>query len=254
VERQGKVAIVTGSGRGLGREYSIGFSQEGFRVVIAEIDIASAKNVESEIREQGGEALAIRTDVSDETSVQSMVKKTYDCFGRIDILVNNAAYPSGSPPITPAEELKVEEWDKILRVNVTGAWICCKSVFPYMKQQMGGKIINISSDTVWLGYPGLLHYCSSKGAVVAMTRALAAEWGKYNINVNCVAPGLMTTEVVLEKIKRAPEEKDLVMSRQSIKRLGRPKDPVGCVLFLSSEKSNFITGQTIFVNGGLIFH
>ena len=180
-----------------------------------------------------------------------MARKTVERFGSIDVLVNSAAI-FYDLRLAPPEDLKVEEWDRVLRVNITGTWLACKAVFPYMKRQGKGKIVNISSDVAFVGVPGFLHYVSSKGGVVAMTRALAMEWGQYNINVNSIAPGYTMTEAALKKVKEDPESKNFVLKRQCFKRLGKPEDIVGAVIFLASDDSNWITGQNLCVNAGQI--
>lgn len=246
-----KVAIITGSGQGLGKEFAKRFAKEGSKVVVADINIETAKIVAQEIKKVGGKAIAIKTDVSNEESVDEMAKKTFDHFGQIDILVNTAAIYYNLR-LAPPEELKVEEWEKVLRVNLIGSWLTSKAVFPYMKKQGKGKIVNISSDVAFAGVPGFLHYVSSKGGVIAMTRALAMEWGKYNINVNSAAPGYTMTDASLKKVKEAPESKEYVLTRQCFKRLGQPGDIIGTVVFLASEESDWITGQNICVDGGQI--
>ncbi|MFQ5761729.1 MAG: SDR family NAD(P)-dependent oxidoreductase [Candidatus Bathyarchaeia archaeon] len=246
-----KVCIITGGGQGLGKEYSLHFAREGAKVVVAEINWEKAQQTAQEITKAGGDAFAVRTDVSDEASTQKMAKETVDRYGRIDVLVNNAAIYYGIG-WRAAEDLKVEEWDRMLRVNVIGTWLCCKAVFPYMKKQGKGKIVNISSGVVWAGVPRLLHYTASKGAVVSMTRALAVEWSKYNILVNSAAPGYTMTEASLKLAEEEPESKPLVLAKQCIKRLAEPRDIVGAVLFLASADSDFITGQNISVDGGQV--
>jgi len=180
-----------------------------------------------------------------------MAKKAFEYFGSIDILVNTAAIYYDLR-LAPPEDLTVEEWDKVLRVNLIGTWLVCKAVFPFMKKQGRGKIVNISSDVAFAGVPGFLHYVSSKGGVIAMTRALAMEWGVYNINVNSAAPGYTMTDASLKKVKEVPESKEYVLVRQCFKRLGQPEDIIGIVVFLASEDSNWITGQNICVDGGQI--
>jgi NAD(P)-dependent dehydrogenase (short-subunit alcohol dehydrogenase family) len=246
-----KVAIITGSGQGLGKEFAKRFAEESAKVVVADINFERAKSTVQEIEDSGGKAIAIKTDVSKEDSVKKMAKEAIDCYGSIDILVNAAAIYYDLR-LAPPEELTVEEWDRVLRVNLIGSWLACKAVFPYMKKQSKGKIINISSDVAFAGVPGFLHYVSSKGGIIAMTRALAMEWGKYNINVNSVAPGYTMTSASLKKVKEAPDSKDFVLARQCFKRLGQPEDIIGIGVFLASEDSDWITGQNICVDGGQI--
>ena len=247
-----KVIIVTGGGSGIGKQYALRVAKEGAKVVIAEIKEEEARKVGQEIEEMGGEALVIKTDVSDEKSTEEMAKKTADRFGRIDVLINNAAIYYGIT-MRPFDMWTVEEWDRLMAVNVKGCWLCAKAVFPYMKEQGKGKIINISSGTYFIGQPMLLHYVTSKGAVVGFTRALARELGEYNITVNAVAPGFTMTEASLMIVDNAPAGmQEMVANMQAFKRPQQPEDLPGTIVFLSSDDSDFITGQTICVDGGLV--
>ncbi len=250
-----KVAIVTGGAQGIGKAYATSFADEGAKVSVADINLEAAKATVKTIKERGGEALAIRTDVSSPEDTQKMVRKTIEHFGRVDILVNNAAI-FGRIPITQATfyEIELSEWDRTWDVNVKGVFLCCRAVFPHMKAQGGGKIINISSIMFFLGgtqYIKYAHYIAQKGAIIGLTRALARELGEYNINVNCIAPGGTLaeepTEASLEKRKKAAE-------RRCIKRIEYPEDLAGTAVFLASSDSDFISGQTIVVDGGDIMH
>lgn len=244
-----KVAIITGSAGGLGRAYALGFSREGAKVVVC--DVIDCADTAGEITAQKGEVLAIKTDVTSEADTLTMAKKTYERFGRIDILVNNAAIYAGLVQ-KPFYQITENEWDKLMAVNLKGMFFCCKAVFPYMKAQGKGKIVNIASETVFSGAPNMLHYVTSKGGVVAFTRALARELGNYNINVNTMAPGLTMTQASLDLV--AQERIDMNASARCLKRREQPEDPVGAALFLSSAESDFITGQVIVVNGGYVLH
>ena len=248
---KGKVAIVTGAARGLGKAYVSRLCKEGARVVIA--DILDATEVARAITKEGGEVLALYTDVTKEESTQEMAHKTLEHFGRIDILINNAAI-STTIVKKPFYEISTEEWDEVIRVNLKGVFLCCKAVYPQMKKQGKGKIINISSGTFFRGLPNFLHYVTSKGGIIGFTRALAREVGNDGICVNAISPGYTLTEVLAEK-PHDPEEfvRDIVSSR-CFKRDELPEDLNGTVVFLASEESNFITGQTIVVDGGSVFH
>jgi 3-oxoacyl-[acyl-carrier protein] reductase len=246
-----KVAIVTGGGKGIGLRYVRGFAAEGAAVVVAEIDANAAERASGEVRTSGGRAIEVATDVSDEASVKRMVERAVLAFGKIDVLVNNAAWFAAAwNERGPSENLTVEQWDRMFAINVRGTWLCCKHVVPHMRDHGGGSIINISSGTAWKGAAGFLHYVTSKAAVAGMTRALAREYGANGeIRVNCIAPG--TTES--ETLPAAGEvEHQRVFSQRIIQRPEVPEDLVGTAIFLASDDSAFITGQTIHVDGGSV--
>jgi 3-oxoacyl-[acyl-carrier protein] reductase len=247
----GKVAIVTGAGQGIGRAYALRLAQEGARVAVAEVQAAKGEETAAAIRAAGGEALALSTDVSDEASAEAMARATAERFGRIDVLVNNAAIFYGVAR-KAFDQLTVAEWDRLYAVNVRGVWLCCKAVVPYMRRQGdGGKIVNIASDTVLSGIPYLLHYVSSKGAVIALTRALASELGTDNICVNAVAPGFTLSEAG----QNAPDEtQERSVAGRALHRPEMPDDLVGTIVYLASPDSDFVTGQTIAFNGGYVLH
>jgi NAD(P)-dependent dehydrogenase (short-subunit alcohol dehydrogenase family) len=246
-----KVVIVTGGGKGMGLRYVRGFSAEGAAIVVAEIDEGAAERAASEVRAAGGRAIEVPTDVSDETSVARMVERTIAELGNIDVLINNAARFAGAwEERGPSEELTVEQWDRMFAVNVRGTWLCCKHVVPHMREHGGGSIINISSGTAWKGSAGFLHYVTSKAAVAGMTRALAREYGASGrIRVNCIAPGSTESETLPAA---GDAEHQRVFSQRIIQRPEVPEDLVGTALFLASDDSAFITGQTIHVDGGSV--
>ena len=243
-----KVVIVTGAGQGIGRAYANAFAKEGAKVVIAEVNEANAKAVAKEITDKGFKAIAIATDVSDANSVDKMVKTTVEKYGRIDVLINNASI-FASLKMKPFWEISREEWDKIIGVNLTGVFLCCKAVAPIMKSQKGGKIINISSGTILVGRPNYLHYVTSKAGIIGLTRAMARELGDWNINVNAVAPGPVKTEVPRETV--TPDQAKAIIAQQCIKRQETPKDLLGPVMFLASDEAGFMSGQLLNVDGGL---
>ena len=238
-----KVAIVTGGGIGLGRAYAIALAKEGAKVVVADIEADAANQVAREV-----EGLAFRVDVTDEALTRAMAARAEDRYGRIDILVNNAGMYS-SIQKKPFNEIPVEEWDRVMAVNVKGVFLCAKAVHPAMKKQRKGKIINISSGTVLGGTPMFLHYVTSKAGVIGLTRALSRELGVDNINVNAITPGLT---IANEEQKKMLSEEYLATRRQAraLKRDQYPEDLIGTVLFLASSDSDFVTGQTINVDGG----
>jgi NAD(P)-dependent dehydrogenase (short-subunit alcohol dehydrogenase family) len=247
-----KVAIVTGGAQGLGKAYALRLLEEGAKVVIA--DILEAKWVNQAMRNgRGGDILTLYTDVSEEKSTKEMANKTIERFGRIDILINNAAIAANIKP-NPFYEISAQEWDEVMQVNVKGAFLCCKAVFPQMKKQGKGKIINISSGMFFSGVSQFIHYVTSKGGIVAFTRALARELGDYGICVNAIAPGYTITEVFKKKLSFNGETVRSFVSKRCFKRDELPEDLTGTIVFLSSEESDFITGQTIVVDGGSNLH
>ena len=246
-----RVVIVTGAGQGIGRAYARRLIREGANVVVAELNEATGKAVAEELATEGGRALFVRTDVADEASCQEMAAATVRQFGRIDVLVNNAAV-FATIKMKPFWELSVAEWDQLMAVNARGVWLASKAVVPPMRQQGSGRIINISSGVVFMGRPHYLHYVASKGAVFAMTRAMARELGDFGITVNCITPGATYTEVPRETV--TPEQKEAITRMLCLKRPEEPGDLEGTVVFLASDDAAFITGQAINVDGGLNFH
>jgi 3-oxoacyl-[acyl-carrier protein] reductase len=248
---QDQVAIITGGGQGLGRAFALAFAAEGARVVIAERNHERGAAVADEINAAGGVALAVATDVASETSTQAMAAAAHERWGRIDILLNNAAIFS-TIKMRPFDQIPVQEWDDVMAVNVRGVWLCCKAVVPVMREQRRGKIINIASVVFDMGRANYLHYVASKGAVIGITRGIATELGDYGINVNAISPSSTQTEVPRETVTR--EGAMAFAQNQTLKRVQAPSDLVGTAIFLASSDSDFITGQTINVDGGLRFH
>jgi len=251
---KGKVAIITGSARGMGRVFALRFAREGAKVTVG--DILDCKPVAEEIEKAGGEVLALKVDVTSEEETAEMVKKTVERFGRIDILVNNAAVIGTIETkdfVKPVDEIVSADWDKILNVNIKGVFLCSKAVIPYMKKQGGGKIVNMASTVAFTGLPHFIHYTTSKGGVLTMTRSLARALGEFNINVNAVAPGLIMTEAMQGTY--TPEfYKELVATKQLIHKDVEPEDVANAVLFMASEEADKITGQTLAVNAGEYLH
>ena len=247
-----KVAIVTGGGVGIGKAYAHGLAKEGANVVVADIQEAEAQNVAADIKAAGGEAIAVAVDVTSAEQTQAMATAALKVYGRIDILVNNAGLYSALKK-KPFMEIDPDEWDRVMAVNVKGLWHCVKAVYPAMKQQHKGKIINISSGTTQGGTPNFLHYVSSKGAVISFTRALAREVGGDNICVNSIMPGLTISGPNQEGVTSAEQLADRRKSR-ALQRDQYPQDLVGTVIFLASDDSDFMTGQAIGVDGGQHMH
>jgi NAD(P)-dependent dehydrogenase (short-subunit alcohol dehydrogenase family) len=242
----GKVAIVTGAGRGMGKATALTLARDGAAVLVNDVRRELAQAVVQEIKAAGGQALAYVADVSDEAQVQAMVDATVAQFGTVDILVNNAGILRAT---TPLETIPWEEWELMLRVNVTGVFLCTKAVLPIMKEKRSGKIVNVSSSAGRTTSTfGGAHYTTSKAAVLGLSRHTAREAAPYNINVNAVTPGSMDTEMVRELA--TPEHMERERQNIPLRRLGTAQDEANLVAFLCSESSSYITGATIDINGG----
>ncbi len=248
-----RVIIVTGGAQGIGLAYCKGLAAEGAKVVVADIDRAGSEAAIGSLGESGADALAVVGDVSKPEDTDEMARATVERFGRIDGLINNAAMFQ-RPAMTrgPFDEIPVEEWDRLMAINLRGIFLCCRAVVPHMKQQQSGKIVNISSGTVFAGTANLLHYVTSKAGVIGLTRGLARELGEYNINVNAIAPGL-TISMDESNDVRSGLNKQRIQAR-ALKRAEAPEDLVGTAVFLCSSDSDFMTGQTMVVDGGLQMH
>lgn len=248
-----KVAIITGAGHGIGKAYARKFAEEGAHVVIADIDATGGEAVAKALIDLNLSAWARATDVRSFPSVEGLMRETVKKFGRIDVLMNNAAiYVTQKLWKGPVEELALEEWDRVVEVNLKGVFLCCKAAIPVMKQQRSGKIINIASGTFFSGSGNMPHYTTSKGGVVALTRVMARQLGEWNINVNCMTPGSTMSEesVSEETLKRREGSVD----KRCFKRIETPADIVGTALFLASSDSDFMTGQLLVVEGGGVMH
>ncbi len=244
-----KVVIVTGGAKGIGRVYCLGMAAEGARVVVA--DVADSKSTVQEVESRGAQALGVACDVSREDDTLRLATETLARFGRVDILVNNAAL-YGPLKRRPFMEIPVEEWDRVMAINLRGLFLCSRAVFPAMKAQGSGAIINIASGTFFKGVPHYIHYTTSKGGVVGFTRSLARELGEFGIRVNALAPGFTLSG---ENEKNMPDAgKAANVGMRMLKRAEVPEDLVGTVIFLASDDSRFITGQTIVVDGGGSVH
>jgi len=246
-----RVAIVTGGGSSIGLAIAQRLTADGASMVIA--DIAGAEEAAKRLENSGHSALGVTTDVSSERDVQQMVEKTIARFGRVDILVNNAAV-SKTLKMTPFEQLTVAEWRRILDVNTIGTFLCCRGVSSHMRAQKYGRIINIASGTAFKGAPFLMHYVASKGAIISMTRSLARELGTDNITVNAIAPGYILSTGNFENPEFMEAQRQAAIASRALPRDGIEADLVGSVAFLASDDSAFISGQILAVDGGSVYH
>jgi 3-oxoacyl-[acyl-carrier protein] reductase len=248
---RGQSVIITGGGKGIGKVYAREFAHAGARVLAADIDGEGAEAVAREIVAEGYEAVGMRVDISDPSAVEVMAKTALQHFGTIDVLINNASLMSVLPR-RDWMEIPIDEWDRVMEVNLRGMFLCCRAVAPTMKDNNRGKIVNISSSRVWEGTPLRLHYTTSKAGVVGLTRALARELGQHNINVNAITPGATLSETQV-----ASSSGNYLATRvggRAFERPQVPEDLVGAVMFLSTRASDFITGQTLNVDGGKSMH
>jgi 3-oxoacyl-[acyl-carrier protein] reductase len=247
----GRSVLITGGGKGLGKVYAEEFAKAGAHVTAADIDVKAAEAVAAALHGSGLSALGLGVDVADEDSTKAMAKAALDRFGAIDVLINNASLMSVLPRRSWLE-IPVDEWDRVMAVNLRGMFLCCRAVFPAMQAQKRGKIVNISSSRVWEGAPNRLHYTTSKAGVIGLTRALAREVGEFGITVNALTPGMTQSETQV-----ASSSGNYLATRvagRAIERVQVPADLVGAVMFLSSAASDFMTGQTINVDGGKSMH
>jgi 3-oxoacyl-[acyl-carrier protein] reductase len=241
-----RIAIVTGAGQGIGRAIALGFAREGARVVIADVNEDSASTVKNEIEAGGGRALVIRTDVSNEISVQVMAKKSLEEFGRVDILVNNA----GIFPTSSVEEMSEEDWDRVIGTNLVGAFLCSRAVVPKFLEQGSGRIISLTSGRAFQGAKNGAHYAASKAGIIGFSKSLALELAPHGITVNVICPGI--TDTAQPRGHQTEEQMYAQGQRIPLGRIGQPEDLVGPAVFFASDAAAFVTGQTILVNGGSI--
>jgi NAD(P)-dependent dehydrogenase (short-subunit alcohol dehydrogenase family) len=245
---KGKVVIITGARRGMGRSHAIAFAKEGAKVVVSDISLEDCEKVVKEIKKLGGEAMAVKCDVSKKEEVEEMVRKTIEKWGRIDVLVNNAAIAQFKPFL----EMTEEDWDRTMDINLKGYFLCAQAVAKEMVKQKSGVIINIASIAMGqtgIGFPTLVHYVASKGGVVAMTEALALELAPYGIRVNSVSPGIIDTPMV-DPVRADKKTLEGILMRVPMRRMGKPEEVSNLVLFLASDASSYMTGSNVVIDGG----
>lgn len=246
----GKAAVVTGAAKGLGRAFCLGLAREGARILaVTRKDLENLEQTVQMVRALGGEAEGFQADVAVEADTLAMAREALQKFGQIDILINNAAIYDGIKR-KPFTEIDLQEWDLVMNVNVKGAFLAARAVFPSMKDRGYGKIVNLASEVFFTGSHGFAHYVTSKGGIIGLTRALAVELGPHNICINCIAPGFTDTEASRGLADVAKYD----VSKTPLKRLEKPEDLVGAAVFLASPESDFITGQTLLIDGGRAMH
>ena len=245
---KGKVAIVTGARRGMGRTHALKLAEAGAKVAVSDISLEDCQKVVKEIEKNGGKALTVKCDVTKKEEVEKMVRETIEKWGKIDILVNNA----GICQFKPFLELAEEEWDKTLDINLKGYFLVAQAVTKEMIKRKSGSIINIASVAMGqtgVGFPALVHYCASKGGIVAMTEAMALELAPYNIRVNAISPGAIETPMI-DPLKTDPKMMEGTLARIPMRRVGKPEEVSNLVLFLASEASSYMTGSDVVIDGG----
>jgi len=244
-----KIAIVTGSGRGIGKSTALELAKEGAKVVVSDIDIKECQNVCDEIKKIGSDAIAVKCDISKKSDVDAMIKKIMQKFQKIDILINNA----GVVLMKPFVEMTEKDWDFVLDINLKGVFLCTNAVAKQMIKQKSGKIISVASIAGEVGFMNTSAYCASKAGIINLTRELAMELSPHNINVNAIAPGVIATKMTEDMLKDK-KTKEVLLASTPLGRVGQPEEIGKAVVFLASDDSNFITGHTLVVDGGWLTH
>ena len=243
-----KVVVITGARRGMGKADALLFAQKGAKVVVSDISQEDCQKVVDQIEKKGGQAIAVKCDVSKKEEVDNLFRKTIEKFGRVDVLVNNA----GICEFKPFIDLTEEEWDRTLNINLKGYFLCAQAAAKEMVKQKSGVIVNIASvamGQLGVGFPNIVHYCASKGGIAAMTEALALELAPYNIRVNAIAPGMIETPMI-DPVKQDPKSMEGILARIPLHRVGKPEEIADLVVFLASDKSSYITGSIVVIDGG----
>ncbi|MCK4554761.1 glucose 1-dehydrogenase [Candidatus Parcubacteria bacterium] len=243
-----KVVVITGARRGMGRADALLFAQKGAKVVVSDISQEDCQKVVDQIEKKGGQAIAVKCDVSKKEEVDNLFRKTIEKFGRVDVLVNNA----GICEFKPFLDLTEKEWDRTLNINLKGYFLCAQAAAKEMAKQKSGVIINIASvamGQLGVGFLNIVHYCASKGGIAAMTEAMALELAPYNIRVNAIAPGMIETPM-LDPVKQDPKSMEGILARIPLHRVGKPEEIADLVVFLASDKSSYITGSIVVIDGG----
>ena len=246
-----KVAIITGAGAGIGRTSALLFAREGARIVASDIDLERAQATAKDIEKAGGECIAVQADVTSVEEVEAMVKKAIGTFGRVDVLMNCA----GIMPIMPVWETSEEVWDQVIDINLKGTFLCCKYAILEMQRTGGGSIVNIASGAGITGVPGLSAYCASKAGVLLLTKSMALDCVKDNIRINCLAPGVIDTDLNRSWLNEEDDPEQALRDLEAvipIHRMGTPEEVAYCALFLASDESSYVTGHPLVVDGGLI--
>lgn len=239
-----KVVVITGGARGIGRTFALAMAREGGDIIIVDLMMKHAQDVSDEVKSMGRESLAIEADISEAEDVKKMGNLVLEKYGRLDVLINNA----GTSRVVKTEDTSDEQWNIVINTNLKGTFLCSRAFIPAMVKRKSGKIINISSVMGWVGASGYAQYCAAKAGIIGFTRALAVELAEYNINVNCIAPGVIATKGMLLRISE--EEAKKQAQKAPLGRMGKPEDLLGALMLLATEEGSFITGETINVNGG----
>ena len=246
---EGKVALVTGAGAGIGRATALAFSEKGAKVVVADFAVEAGEETVKMIQQGGGEAIFIKVDVSHATEVEALINKTIETYGQLDCAANNAGI---SGPIVASIDLDEEDWNRVVNIDLKGVWLCMKYEIPQMIKQGGGSIVNTASMAGIVGFPAQAPYVASKHGVVGLTKSAALEYGTQSIRVNAVCPGVIHTSMVESVIEVIPDIIDTLNQQAPVGRIGQPQEVAECILWLCSGAASFVTGHALAVDGGYV--